>query len=106
VAAVILVPLTTSSGESLEQQFPRTALIEAHTRLADGLLPWVIALTVLAVAGWWMHGLAGQFSPRRPLARWLPVLVTLLAVVAAVGTLVEVVLIGHSGAAAAWTATG
>jgi hypothetical protein len=106
VAAVILVPLTTSSGESLEHQLPRTALIEAHTRLADGLLPWVIALTVLAVAGWWMHGLAGRFSPRRPLARWLPVLVTLLAVVAAVGTLVEVVLIGHSGAAAAWTTTG
>lgn len=106
VAATILVPLATSSGESLQQQLPRTALIEAHVRLAEGLLPWVIALSVLAVAGWWMHGLAGRFSPRRPLARWLPVLVAVLAVVAAVGTLVEVVLIGHSGAAAAWTTTG
>ena len=106
LAAVILVPLTTSSGESLEHQLPRTALIESHARLADGLLPWVIGLTVLAVVGWWMHGLAGQFGPRRPLARWIPVLVTVLAVAAAVGTLVEVVLIGHSGAAAAWTTTG
>jgi hypothetical protein len=106
VAAVILVPLSTSSGESLEHQLPRTALIQAHTRLADGLLPWVIALTVLALAGWWLHGLAGRFSPQRPLARWLPVLVSVLAVVAAVGTLVEVVLVGHSGAAAAWTTTG
>jgi hypothetical protein len=106
VAALILVPLTTSSGESLEQQLPRTALIEAHTRLADGLLPWVIGLAVLAVAGWWIHGLAGRCSPRRPLARWIPILVSVLAVAVAVGTLVEVVLIGHSGAAAAWTTTG
>lgn len=106
MAAVILVPLTTSSGESLDRQLPRTALIEAHTRLADGLLPWVIGLGILAVVGWWMHGLAGRFRPRRPLARWVPTLVSVLAVAVAVGTLVDVVLIGHSGAAAAWTTTG
>lgn len=106
LAAVVLVPLTTSSGESLEHQLPHSALIERHTQLADGLLPWVIGLAVLAAAGWWLHGLAGRFSPQRPLARWISVLVTVLAVAAAVGTLVEVVLIGHSGAAAAWTQTG
>jgi hypothetical protein len=101
--AVILVPLTTSSGESLEHQLPRTALIERHSHLADGLLPWVIALLVTAVAGFWMAGFAGRFGPRRPLPGWFSVLVTVLAVAAAIGTLVETVLIGHSGAAAAWT---
>lgn len=101
--ALVLVPLTTSSGESLERQLPPEALIEQHVRLADGLLPWVIGLAVTAVAGWWMHGLAGRFRPRRPVPRGLVVVVTVLAVAAAIGTLVEVVLIGHSGAAAAWT---
>jgi len=101
VMALILVPLTTSSGESLERQLPSEALIQQHAQLADGLLPWVIGLAVTAVAGWWMHGLAGRFRPRRPLPRGVVVVVTLLAVVAAIGTLVEVVLIGHSGAAAA-----
>lgn len=100
--ALILVPLTTSSGESLERQLPHQALIEQHARLADGLLPWVIGLAVTAIAGWWMHGLAGRLRPRRPVPRAVVVVVTVLAVAAAFGTLVEVVLIGHSGAAAAW----
>ncbi len=101
--ALVLVPLTTSSGESLQAQLPHEALIQQHARLADGLLPWVIGLAVTAVAGWWMHGLAGRFQPRRPVPRGLLLVVTVLAVAAAIGTLVEVVLIGHSGAAAAWT---
>jgi hypothetical protein len=103
VVALVLVPLTTSSGESLEHQLPRTALIERHSHLADGLLPWAIGLLVTAVAGFWLTGLAGRFGPRRRLPGWLPAVVTVLALVAAIGTLVEVVLIGHSGAAAAWT---
>ena len=36
--AMILVPITTSSGESLEHSLPRSALIEKHAHLADGLL--------------------------------------------------------------------
>lgn len=47
--AVILVPLSTSSGEQLEHEVPHTALVEQHTRLADGLLPWVLGLLVVAV---------------------------------------------------------
>ncbi len=106
VVALVLVPLTTTSGETLERQLPQEELIQQHAQLADGLLPWVIGLVVVAAAGLWMHGLAGRFGPRKALPRWLPVLVTVLAVVAMVGTLVEVVLIGHSGAAAAWTSLG
>lgn len=100
--ALVLVPLTTSSGESLERSLPDTALIEAHTHLADGLLPWVIALFVGAVAVLWP-----QLAATRPrmwtLPRWLVVVGTVLAVLGAVGSLVEVVLIGHSGATAAWS---
>jgi len=100
--ALVLVPITTSTGESLERSLPSTPLIEAHTHLADGLLPWVIVLLVGAVVGVWP-----QLTASRPrlwtLPRWLVVVGVLLAVVGAVGSLVEVVLIGHSGAAAAWS---
>lgn len=106
VVALILVPLTTSSGETLERQLPHADLIEQHTRLADGLLPWVIGLVVVAAAGFWTSGRAGRFGPRQALPRWVGVVIPVLSIVAAVGTLVEVVLIGHSGAAAAWSSVG
>jgi hypothetical protein len=100
--ALVLVPITTSSGESLEHSLPRTALIEAHTHLADGLLPWVIALLVGALLVLWP-----QLAATRPrmwtFPRWLAVLGVVVATAGAVGSLVEVVLIGHSGAAAAWS---
>ena len=100
--ALVLVPITTSSGESLEHSLPRSALIEAHTHLADGLLPWVIALLVGALLVLWP-----QLAATRPrmwtLPRWLVVTGTVVATAGALGSLVEVVLIGHSGAAAAWS---
>lgn len=103
--AVALVPLTTSSGESLESALPHADLIETHVHLADGLLPWVIAVLV-AAAGLFFT----QLSPTRPgwwsFPCWLVVVVTIIAVVAAGGTLVEVLRIGHSGATAAWSGVG
>src|SRR4051794_22996455 len=38
-AAVISIPLATSSGENLEHQVPHSALVERHAELADMLLP-------------------------------------------------------------------
>ena len=100
--AVVLVPITTQSGESLEHALPRSALIEKHAHLADGLLPWVILLVVGAAAVYWP-----QLRASRPqlwtLPRPLVLLSIVVASVGAVGALVEVVLIGHSGAAAAWS---
>ncbi|GAB2568635.1 DUF2231 domain-containing protein [Microlunatus antarcticus] len=100
--AVVLVPITTSSGESLEHTLPHSDLIEKHSHLADGLLPWVIALLVGALLVLWP-----QLAATRPrmwsLPRWLAVAGAVVATAAAVGALVEVVLIGHSGAAAAWS---
>ncbi|MGI3780695.1 MAG: DUF2231 domain-containing protein [Janthinobacterium lividum] len=100
--ALVLVPVTTQSGESLEHSLPRTPLIEAHTHLADGLLPWVIVLLVGALAVLWP-----QLAATRPrmwiFPRRLVVVASLVAATGAVGSLVEVVLIGHSGAAAAWS---
>lgn len=108
VAGLVLDPLSTSSGDALEHHLRHTALIERHSQLADGLLPWMLALTVTA-AGlvlWHWRGRGGFGSPGRHVsARWLPVTISVLAVVASVGTTVQVVRIGHSGADAAWHGT-
>ncbi len=105
VVALVLVPITTSSGESLERALPHDALIEQHAHLADGLLPWSIVLLVGALASWYPR-LAATRPALWSAPRWFVALAAVLSVVGAVGTLVEVVLIGHSGAAAAWSDAG
>lgn len=94
-AAVILVPISTSSGESLQESMPETALIEQHAELADQLLPVVIALLVVALLQAWLF--------RTGRTGWLLVATMVLSIVIASATVVEVVRIGHSGAKAAWS---
>lgn len=108
--AVVLVPLSTSSGEQLRGEVGRSALVARHAELADGLLPWVIGLFVVAALLTVRDRLARRrasedTSPRSPRPVRLlthPVLVGVLAAVAFVGTTQQVVRIGHSGAQAAW----
>jgi hypothetical protein len=103
VLALILVPLTTQSGEQLEHKLPHSALIERHAELADSLLPWVIALLVAAIGlCLWRSG-ASSITRGWVMPSWLRILVVVVAVVAAGGTLVDVIMIGHSGATAAWS---
>jgi len=106
VTGLILDPLSTSTGESLEHRLPHSSLIERHAHLADGLLPWMLALTATAGA-LYVWGRAqrdrASWTRRESLRRWVPLAVSVAAVVAAAGTSVEVVLIGHSGAEAAWS---
>jgi predicted membrane protein DUF2231 len=100
--SVVLVPLTSSSGESLEHALPRSELIEQHAHLGDQLLPWVIVLALGALGLSWP--LVVRLRSSLPtLPRWVTVLVLAIVVVGAVGTLVQVVRIGHSGATAAWS---
>jgi hypothetical protein len=124
--AVVLVPISTSSGEALEQHVGHGALIEEHAHLADGLLLPVLILAVAALALYWVQlkeavlagapagglGTAAEArlatvanrvgGPGRPATVVLAV-VMLIAVGAAAGTLVQVARIGHSGAKAAWS---
>jgi uncharacterized membrane protein len=97
VAAVVLTPLSTSSGESLEHRLGHSALIEKHSHLADLLIWWVVPLAVLAAVLFWWHR---TDTTRRPAA--VQAVLAALCVAVAVGTLVQVVLIGHSGAKSAW----
>jgi len=110
--ALVLTPLATQSGEQLEHAVPHSDLIERHAELADGMLPWTLGLFVVAAALWLLDLHRGRDVPvgrdavaelrKLTLPRWVPLVVTALAVVAALGSIVQVVLVGHAGATAAW----
>jgi len=96
VAACILVPLSTGSGEALEHRVGDSSLVEKHAELADTLIWFVLPLAAVAVIGYWMHR-------RGAATNGLVVGAAVAALVLSGATLVDVVLIGHSGAKAAWS---
>jgi hypothetical protein len=124
VTALASVPLTTEAGDWLEHRLPRTPLLRIHTHLGDTMLPWAIALAVVALvilvrqrASARRARVASGGEPatveirdsdrhRRNNAgrdKVLSAAIAVLAVVVAVGSVVTVYRIGDSGARAAWT---
>lgn len=111
LVAVALVPISKESGERLEARVGENSLIKVHSELADGLLPWTIGLLVVAGALLWWNlrerraraASADAQSSTRSTLRWVPVTLLVAAVVVAGGTMVQAVLIGHSGATAVWS---
>ncbi|SOC50886.1 hypothetical protein SAMN05660748_3647 [Blastococcus aggregatus] len=102
-AALVLVPLSTQSGESLEEAVGENALVETHAELADGMLPWAIGLFVVAVALWLLdRRRAGAPRDDVSRARWVPIVAGVLTVVAVAGTTQQIVRVGHAGAKATW----
>ena len=101
LVALVAVPFTTAAGEWLQARIAPTPLIERHVTLGPTLLPWVIAVFVVASALWLWYYLA----PSGP--RWLRVSAVIVidaaVLITAIGSVVTVVLIGESGAAAVWT---
>lgn len=132
---LVLTPLSTASGESLEEKVAESSLVEKHAELGGQLLPLTIALFVFSAGFWWLdrqrHRPAATTPPAVPtvetanggattltavkpaqtvvhhdnLGRWrtAAAVVGVLAVLAAVGTGIQVARIGHSGAKAAWS---
>ncbi|TCK20260.1 DUF2231 domain-containing protein [Pseudonocardia endophytica] len=120
VVALIFVPLTTEAGEWLEQRVARTPLVSTHTEIGDTMLPWAIAMAVVAMVLLGRHLLGSRRSGGRdapgaatatgpgttsgqPGGTVVTVVVGLLAVVVAAGSVFTVYRIGESGARAAWT---
>jgi len=102
LAALVLVPVTIQSGEALQERVKETPLIETHIAMAEGLLPWVFGLAVVAaVLLWWGWNEAEAISPRAP--KWVALALAVAAVLFAAGTVIEAVRIGHSGATATWS---
>ena len=105
LGALVMVPVATNAGEWLKDRLPRNARIERHADLGEQLWPFVLALFVLSVAGWWLDRrqspdaeLVGTTRGSAPLQLIVAVLVTVVGL----GTVAQVVRIGDSGAQAVW----
>jgi hypothetical protein len=132
LVAVAVIPPTTHAGEWLIRRVDPNPTLHTHAALADTLLPWAAGMFVVAAALWVLFaqphrltrrpaaverkalvgaGAAGEEAtePSAAAARvpgWLPaarVVAVVLAVVVSVGSVVDVYLIGDSGAKSAWT---
>lgn len=101
---VVLVPITVAAGEALAEVVGETPAVETHEDYARMLLPWVIGMLVVAAAQWAWFRWGGRREPEGSRRRARPVTVVLaaLALVAAAGSTITVVLIGDSGARAVW----
>ncbi|MGO4535504.1 hypothetical protein [Leifsonia sp. 2MCAF36] len=106
LANLVLVPIVMLAGQWLQARVPSTPLIVQHAALGQTLLPWVIALFVFSVLQWaWFFFVDRPDSPRRPsvvVRRVVLVVLIVAALVLAVGTVVDVVLIGEAGSRAIW----
>jgi hypothetical protein len=103
VLAVVLTLVSTESGKALRARLGPSELIETHAALGEGLRPWVLGLLLGALLLWWVDRRRGTGPGARRAPRWFAVVVVLVALVAALGTTVQVVRIGHSGATAVWS---
>jgi hypothetical protein len=92
--------LAQESGESLEDRVTETALVERHTELAEQVLPWAIAVVVVAGA----VVLVDRYRARLAQMPSRAVTITLIvaALVTGVGATWTVAEVGHSGAQATW----
>jgi uncharacterized membrane protein len=99
--AVIMVPITTAAGTWLFERVGRTPLIDRHHMLGNSMLPWTIALMVVAVALWAWYRFATK--PTKRIRRIGSILLAVAAIVVAAGAVWTIVQIGESGAAAVWT---
>lgn len=108
--ALIIVPITTQAGEWLQHHTAPDPLIRAHAKLGDGLLFWSIGMLAVASAWWLIHDerftawLTSRSSRVRTpsVGRSVTIALAAVAVVIAIGSIVQVYRIGDSGAQAAW----
>jgi hypothetical protein len=107
VLVVVLVPLTTSAGEWLEQRVPQNTLLQKHTELGDSAVFYAIPIAVLALVVWWRDRESRAASGRRawlaPLSTAVTGVVAALALIVGAAGVYGIYRIGDSGSKAAWT---
>jgi hypothetical protein len=104
LVVLVLVPVTVAAGEALAEMLGPIPAVERHEELGRMLLPWAIALFVVAAAQWGWFRFGETRMRRRSVGAARTVVIGLAAasVVVGVGTVVVLVLIGDSGARAVW----
>lgn len=103
LVTLIAVPITTDAGLWLEARVHVTPLIAAHAALGLTMLPWSVAVFIVALLQWaWF-----RFGTRQVPSKAVRVVATAVLAVAvgvtAVCSVVTVVRIGEAGARAVWT---
>lgn len=97
VTSVVLAPVTTGSGERFREQLGiQSAAVDRHADLGGMLIWWCLGMLAVAALLTLVHR-DGHSLPRR-----LAVGLTAVGLVVSLGTVVQVALIGHSGAEAVW----
>lgn len=104
LVATLAVGLAQGSGEALEEQVDETELVEEHTEQGERVLPWAIAVAVVAAAVAAIPVLARR-RPSLPV-RTVTAAVVAVSLVAGVGATWTVIDVGHSGAKATWNDVG
>ncbi len=106
VATAVVVQVTASFGEELEDVVGETAAVEAHSEWGELATTTALLLAVAMVAHW---SLTSPTVPRRWADRWpwltsRPVVMAVagVSVLVAVAAVVLDVLAGHSGATSVW----
>ncbi|MFC9558144.1 hypothetical protein [Agromyces sp. NPDC056965] len=118
VGAAVLLPLglvTVEAGKWLEQRVPPAPLIQVHTAQGEDIVPWLVALLVLAVAiaGWALveqtarrratdDGTTGGAAPSRGFRIAVGAVLTVAALVIAAGSTLTLVRIAEAGSRAVW----
>lgn len=104
LVAVVAVGLAQGSGEALEERVDETELVEEHTEQGEQVLPWAIAVLVVAAAVTAIP-LVTRRRPSLP-GRTVTAAAVSISLIAGVGATWTVVDVGHSGAKATWEDVG
>ncbi|MCD5346639.1 hypothetical protein PX701_05130 [Agromyces sp. H3Y2-19a] len=101
---LVLVPITVAAGRSLAAVLGPIPAVARHQGFGEMLLPWAIALFVVAAGQWaWFRFADDRVRRDSPgAARAVRVGLAAASLVVGVGTMVLLVLIGDSGARAVW----
>lgn len=97
--AVVLAPVSIQSGRALLRRLGETAQRQRHQELGETLIYAAAALLVAAIVLWLLR----RREVRGDAGTGLRVAAGVLAVLAGVGAMVDVALIGHSGATSVWS---
>ena len=106
--ALVMVPVTQAAGEWLMMRVDTTTRITEHVLLGKAVLPWVIALFLVALAQWLWYRYAGAASQNarerlgRTGVRAAGVVIALAVLVVCGGTVLAVLQAGETGSRAVW----
>jgi hypothetical protein len=105
IIAFVSVLAAMNAGGWLQNHVQNTALVQDHTKIAGQLWPFSAAVALLSVIVWWQRGRTTTDQPATGHdsgSAATKVILGVLSVVMAVGSIVQVVRIGESGSRAAW----